>query len=77
MLKEFMGRIYNVIVSNKGRAIGLMLGFVIALSILVIGFLKTFFIVICTLLGYYIGRKFDKNENIFELLERILPNGWR
>ncbi|WP_443110844.1 DUF2273 domain-containing protein [Caloramator sp. mosi_1] len=35
------------------------------------------FIVFCVLLGYYIGNKVDRKEDIIETIEKIIPNEWK
>lgn len=63
--------------NNKGKTIGAALGLLIAILSLTMGFFKTLFLVICVLLGYYIGKKIDNKESIIEVIERILPDGWK
>jgi uncharacterized membrane protein len=62
---------------NRGKCIGVFIGLVIGIFILAIGFFKTLFLVICILLGYYIGKKVDNKESIIEIIERILPDEWK
>jgi len=51
------------------------LGF--GLLVLLIGFWRTIFILLCVGIGYYIGSKFDKGENFLEFLDKILPKGMK
>jgi uncharacterized membrane protein len=67
----------NIFENNRAKCIGVLLGFLFAISSLFIGFFKTIFIVICIFLGYYIGKKIDNKESIIEVIERILPNEWK
>jgi uncharacterized membrane protein len=67
----------NVFQNNRAKCIGVLLGFLFAVSSLVIGFFRTMFIVICIILGYYIGKKIDNKESIIEVIQRILPNEWK
>lgn len=69
--------ILNYFYKNKGKIIGLLLGLIFSILTLTIGFFRTVFIVICTVLGYYIGKKIDNNEDVIELLQRIMPNEWK
>ena len=75
MAKEILNKSIEYIRMNKGKAFGGMLGFIIAILVLTIGFFKTFFIVLCTWIGYYLGKKSDNKEDIRELLEKIIPSG--
>lgn len=62
--------------SHYGEINGALIGLVIAICVLVIGFFQTLFIAICVLLGYYIGKKISKDKNYFKnLLDRFLPPG--
>lgn len=61
--------------SGPGRN-GALLAFVLALLIVIFGILKTLFILLLTLLGYYVGiRYFSNQKTIKELLDRIFPPG--
>lgn len=73
--KEKISRLIQMLGNNKGKTVGTIIGFIIAIFILTIGFFKTLFIVICTGLGYYIGKKSDSQENLRDFLDRILPPG--
>ncbi|HHU53277.1 MAG TPA: DUF2273 domain-containing protein [Clostridiaceae bacterium] len=55
---------------------GAISGFVIALLLVLFGLLRTLFILIITIIGYYIGvRYFSDEKSIKELLDRIFPPG--
>ena len=73
MIKENFLELLQTLIKNKGKTIGTILGFIIAILVISIGFFKTLFIVLCTWLGYYIGKKTDNQENIREIIEKILP----
>ena len=56
----------------NGAAIGLLLG----LALVFLGLLKTAIIAICVLVGYFIGRKLQKDKNFLRnILDKILPPG--
>jgi uncharacterized membrane protein len=74
MYKEML---LNIFQNNRAKCIGVLLGFLFAVSSLTVGFFKTLFIVICIILGYYVGKKIDNKESIIEVIERILPNEWK
>jgi uncharacterized membrane protein len=74
MWKDYL---IDIFLNNRGKCIGVLIGLLIAVLSLTIGFFKTLFVVICLLLGYYIGKKIDNKESIIEIIERILPNGWK
>lgn len=72
VLKEKLFKLYG---SHKGETIGTVCGLIFALFVIIIGFWKTLFIGLCMFVGYYIGKKFTNKEELFELLDRILPPG--
>jgi len=56
----------------NGGLIGLGLG----LSVVMIGLIQTLFIAICILIGYYIGKRLQKDRDFLrKLLDKILPPG--
>lgn len=69
--------IINFVLENKGKVFGVFIGLMFSVLTLLIGLFKTVFIVICTILGYYIGKKIDNNEDIIELVQKILSNEWK
>lgn len=68
-------QILKVFLEHYGKIIGITLGLLISILILTLGFIKTIFISLCVYIGYFFGSKIDKKENIWELLDRILPPG--
>lgn len=70
---EGLSRFYN---SHRGGINGALIGLVVAISILILNFFRTFFIAICIGVGYYIGKKMVEDKDyIKNLLDRILPPG--
>jgi uncharacterized membrane protein len=64
--------LFYILRSYKGRIIGLVAGFIVAILLIIFGFFKTLIIVILTTLGWFIGRKFDGNTDSFlEMLDKI------
>jgi len=62
--------------AHKGEVIGGTVGLIVSLLILIIGFIKLVFIVMCITIGYYIGKKLVQDkEYLKKLLDRILPPG--
>ena len=75
MIKDVFISIIYWINNNKRKFFGGLIGFILSVLILTIGFFKTLFIVICTVLGYTIGNKSYTKKDLLEMLERILPPG--
>lgn len=67
----------NKVINSPGRIIGLCIGITIGILIIGIGFIKALFIVLCGLIGYYIGKKKDNNENFFELMGKFKSTKWK
>ncbi len=53
-----------------------MIGLLLALSLVLFGFLKTLFLIGMTILGYFLGVRYFRNREAFRnLLDKILPPG--
>lgn len=63
MKNDILNFIKYQLQEHCGRTIGVVLGFIIALCILIFGFFPTLFVVICMGIGLYIGTKIDKQED--------------
>lgn len=57
----------------RGRILGTTLGIVLALMWIFLGFWSMAFVVVCGVVGYYIGVRFDGDEDFRAFLERVLP----
>ena len=68
-------QILEVLLKHYGKIIGVFLGLLVSILVITLGFIKTIFISLCVYIGYFFGNKVDKKENIWELLDRILPPG--
>ncbi|MBQ1913782.1 MAG: DUF2273 domain-containing protein, partial [Selenomonadaceae bacterium] len=49
-------------------------GLVIGISILLFGFWNTVFVLLCGLLGLFIGIKLDKGEDFLAHMDRFFPD---
>lgn len=59
--------------SHKGEIIGAGSGLIFATLILVFGFWRMIFIILCSAGGWYLGKKAYENKNFFsELLAKII-----
>jgi len=60
--------------THKEECIGALIGFILDLAIIFVGFFKVLFIVICVSIGYYIGKRFRENRNVLKtILDKIFP----
>lgn len=69
-----MGR--EVLESHRGKLIGSVIGLLVALLIMWVGFLWSLFVMACVFVGFWIGKRMDDHkENLVDVLDRILPPG--
>lgn len=53
---------------------GAAIGFLVGMSFIILGFLKTLFLAICIFIGYFIGRRFQKDKNFLKnIIDKIIP----
>lgn len=69
-IKNYLEQIWQ---ESRYRVIGLFAGLFIGLAILIFGFWRTIFVLLCGSVGLYIGTRLDEGDTIFSMLERILP----
>ncbi len=62
---------------NRKKATGALLGLIIGILILTIGFFKTLLLVITTLIGYYIGSRWNFEEDIKDFIMRVIPERFK
>lgn len=62
---------------HNGKLIGAGLGCLIGVFIILFGFFNTLFVLTFTVIGYVIGKKIDEKETIVEIIEKLLPPGYR
>ncbi len=55
----------------KGRIIGALIGVILAISFLTIGFWKTLFWVSFAIFGFVFGSFFDNKESLYDLWNRL------
>lgn len=62
-----MKRIYDYILKKPKKVFGSILGFIIGLAILLVGFFKTIFVVAFIFIGSYLGGKKDQGIQLKQL----------
>jgi uncharacterized membrane protein len=61
---------------NRSGLIGAGIGVGLALCLILFGVLKTLFLLLLGVAGFYVGRRFFSNRKEFrEILDRLLPPG--
>ena len=64
----------DIVLNHRGRFYGGIAGFILALSLIHFGILKTLVLLLFTGIGYVVGGRLDASgEDIFDTLDRILP----
>jgi len=72
-LKENLIEFYT---SHRGGLNGAAVGFIAAVAVLIMGFVKVLFISVCMGIGYYIGKRlYEDKDYLKNLLDRVLPPG--
>ncbi len=75
-MERLLSKIFEKLKNMKAGALFSFIFFVIAVLICVFGLLKTLFIIIFTLAGFFVGAFLLGDESRFKkLLDRILPPG--
>ena len=62
---------------NKHLVVFALTGLVIGIMFLTMGFFRTVFLLLLISIGGFIGHQMDNNENIMDVLDRILPENYR
>lgn len=62
---------------HSGKISGAVIGLIIGILIIVFGFFRTFFILGCAAIGYVIGQRIDEKEDIMDVIDKLLPPGYR
>jgi uncharacterized membrane protein len=63
--------------NHRGKLVGTILGIIIGISILLFGFFKTLFIMICGLIGLFVGKRVDEKDDLMDIVEKIIPPGFK
>ena len=77
MDKEFFRQFYEIFRYNKGKILGAIIGFIFGFLLLFIGFWKTILVFVCTIIGYYIGSRWDMEGDFKKLLDKLLPRQYK
>ena len=72
-MEDRWARLFDAVWANKGKLFGLFLGIVTGALVVKYGWLKAFYFIFCTGVGYYLGKRVDNNEGLVDLLKKIFP----
>lgn len=73
MLSDILTDIWQ---NYRGRLLCSLFGLFVGIVVLLLGFFKALFLLICIGAGFFLGNKLDKKEDLLEWLDRLLPNGY-
>ncbi|MCR4669726.1 MAG: DUF2273 domain-containing protein [Saccharofermentans sp.] len=75
-MERFLSRLFEKMKNVKAGYISAFIFFVIAILLCIFGFFKTLFIVLFTLVGFFVGAfLFSDRSKFKDFLDRILPPG--
>ncbi len=75
-MRQLFVRLLEMLKDRNAGLIGALGGFGLALLLVLFGFFKTLFILIITLIGYFIGvRIFSDKEKLKNFLDKLIPPG--
>lgn len=75
-MERFLSKILEKMQNLKAGSIFAFMFFVVAILLCIFGFFQTLFIVLFTLVGYFVGSFLFADESRFKkFLDRILPPG--
>ncbi len=67
------GQWNELLIQNMGKILGAVAGLILGVIFLRFGFLKGLFILICMVLGTYLGAVLEKSHNRESFLENLWP----
>lgn len=73
MLQEIIRELWQ---NYRGRVLCSIFGLLVGVSFIWLGFFKTIFLILCLSLGFFLGNKLDKKEDLLEWLDRLLPQDY-
>lgn len=73
-MSNLLGEIIRDLITNhQGKLLGILVGLIFGLIIIKFGLIAGFFLIICILIGYFIGKRYDEGDYV-EFIERIFRN---
>ena len=72
VLESLKGFFDDCFTRYRTRKIGFILGMITGIAILMFGFFNTMFVVLCGLIGLFVGSRFDGKDDLVEKLIRKL-----
>lgn len=75
--KEFKKELSQFIYLNSRKLIGALIGLIIGILIITIGFFKTLLLFLTTIVGYYLGIRWRFEEDLKDFILRIIPDRFK
>lgn len=64
--------------NHRHKILGGLGGLIFALLVIRLGLLWSLFILLCTGIGYWVGKRLDEEpDSLVQMLQRIFPPDWR
>ncbi len=63
-----------VLEEHRGKAIGILLGLIASILFISFGFWKTLFIILCIVIGYFLGKSLDDNKSFDKWLKHLFKD---
>lgn len=64
----------EILEKHRGKAIGVLIGFILSILIISFGFFKAMFIALCMAGGYLVGKRIDDKGDLREMMSRVWRN---
>ncbi|MEZ0535752.1 DUF2273 domain-containing protein [Caldicellulosiruptoraceae bacterium PP1] len=68
-----MNEFLNIIKENLGKIAGAIVGLIVGIFFLTIGFIKTIFLLLCVFIGIFIGGRYYNKKKLIDFLDKHLP----
>lgn len=56
------------LLTHRGKVLGVVIGFAFGMSAIIFGIVKTFFVTLCIVAGYFLGKNLDEKIDLREKL---------
>ena len=74
---QFKEELSQFIYLNRKKISGALIGLIVGVLILTIGFIKTLLLCVTTLVGYYFGLRWPFEEDLKDFILRIIPDRFK
>ncbi|NLB51535.1 MAG: DUF2273 domain-containing protein [Syntrophomonadaceae bacterium] len=71
MLERLLTQIFE---EHRGKAIGVIIGLLAAILFLSFGFWRALFIILCIIIGYFIGKRIDEDQNFNQWIKKLFKD---